>query len=154
MRPFKKPKILYFYENKELHKHEVTPECWIEIVDEDSCFGVRYRCRNSGQQSGCYSPYQMHDYYGYGMLKEAKGFEMRQTMYRINTEREWYKKLNTLERPCQDCGPDGLQCDYCSGDGRLYTQRHDEVCPHCKGTKLCPNKKPKVEPTTQKAVTQ
>lgn len=132
MRPFKKPKTIYLYEHKELIKHEVTEECWVEAVDQDSCFGIRYRCRSDGPNR--------HDYYGHGMLKEAKSFEMRETMVRISAEREWYKKLNTLDRPCQECGPDGESCDYCSGDGYLLVRRAGDVCPHCKGEKKCPNK--------------
>lgn len=138
IRPGHKPKILYFYQDKELHKHEVTSECWLEIVEVDAVYGVRYRCR--GEHT------DRHDHYGYSKQKEAKQFEMNQTLQRIRTEQEWYKKLNKADRVCEFCGPDGDTCDQCSGDGFTLPQaasgaaREGENCPHCRGTKKCPTK--------------
>lgn len=79
----KRPKILYSYTNMTLEKHEVTAECLLTPVFDDST-GVRWRCQNT---------FPRHDFYGYATLQEAKAEEIVQTRIRIVENERWLKKL-------------------------------------------------------------
>ena len=80
-----KPTTLYYYEHHRLFRHRITGDCELELQAREPR-GDRYRCR-------CSEGYNKHDVYGYGTLKAAKDYEIREAKLRIFDEKKWLEKL-------------------------------------------------------------
>ena len=84
----KRPKTIYYYENKKLQKHRVTAGCFVEFVRETENY-QRLRCRDCSGSIG------QHDIYGFGLQEEAKRYEIEETSDLIASEQIWLQKLKT-----------------------------------------------------------
>ena len=85
----RKPKTLYWYENRTLMKHKLYSDCMPYVVTKDAD-SVRWRCRAHGSSTELRAS---HDHYGYASLKEAKADEMHETRERIAFDTAWLLKL-------------------------------------------------------------